>query len=85
MPGVLDMVTGVLEPTATYARREWIWIPAAPGVFDDDRIGSLTILLQHSRKVNAKPEVDTYGVDEDLHADRPAGCRVFLLRNDTDD
>ena len=85
MPGVLDMTQGVLEPTATSARREWIWIPAAPGVYDDGRIGSLTILLQKGRGGHCRPEVDTYGVDEDLAAARPAGCRVFLLRNDTDD
>lgn len=84
MSGILDMVTGSLEPTATYQRRDWIWIPAAPGVYDDDRIGSLTILLQKGKGGNCKPEVDTYGVQEDLHTDRPAGARVFLLRNDTD-
>lgn len=84
MPGILDMVTGSLEPTATYARRDWIWIPAAPGVYDDDRIGSLTIVLQKGKGGNCKPEVDTYGVQECHHTDRPAGARVFLLRNDTD-
>lgn len=84
MAGVLDMVTGSLEPTATYQRRDWIWIPAAPGAFADGRIGSLTIILQHSRKVNARQETDTYGVDECHQTDRPAGARVFLLVNDTD-
>lgn len=85
MPGILDMTQGVLDPTATYAVREWIWIPAAPGVFPDARLGSLTIKLQKGKGRGCKPEVDTYGVDECHETPRPAGARVFLLRNDTDE
>lgn len=84
MSGVLDMVSGRLEPTATYARRDWVWFPAAPGAHPDGRIGSLTIVLQHSRRAGAKQETDTYGLDEEHDTGFPEGVRSFLLANDTD-
>lgn len=81
---VLDMVTGVLDPTATYRRRDFVWFPADPGTYADGRIGSLTIVLQHSRKAGAKVESDTYGVEEERGRRLPEGVRSFLLVNDTD-
>jgi hypothetical protein len=84
MAGVLDMVTGSLEPTSTYARRDWIWVPASTYGSPDGRVGTLTIILQHSRRAGAKQEVDHYGVEEEFDTDAPAGVRSFLLENDTD-
>ncbi len=85
MTAALGMVTGSLPPTATYARRDWVWFPAAPGTHPDDRDGSLTVLLQKGKRGGAKPEVDTYGVQEERDRDDlPPGVRSFLLRNDTD-
>ena len=81
---VLDMVTGSLPPTATYKRRDWVWIPTTPGAFGDGRIGSLTLVLQHSLRTGAKQETDTYGVEEEHDRDVPTGVRSFLLANDTD-
>jgi hypothetical protein len=84
MPSVLDMVTGSLPATATYARRDYVWVPASGGAYADGRIGSLTLVLQRSRRPGAKVETDTYGVDEELDRPLPAGVRAFLLANDTD-
>lgn len=79
---VLDMRQGVLEPTPTYRRREWRWIPFAPGsVFD----GMLAIFLQHAERGNrrkpVKQESDYYAVVEVNDPRLPAGVRSFILCN----
>lgn len=61
---ILDIRTGSLPPTATRARREWVWVPAdehAPaGV-----LGALAIVQQRSIRQGAKAERDTYAVSID--------------------
>jgi hypothetical protein len=80
---VLDMVSGELPPTATYQRRAFVWLPADPGDYDDGRLGTLTIVLQHSRRTGAKQESDTYAVEPESE---PVGSmgRAYLLCNLTD-
>ena len=81
---VLDMVSGTLPPTKTYVRRDYVWFPADFAAFKDGRIGSLTLVMQASRRPGARVETDTYGVDEEPNAGCPSGVRSFLLVNDTD-
>lgn len=95
MPGILDMTQGVLDPTSTYAVREWRWVPCSPWCSPDTREGTLSIVLQHGRRRGRKSpvaiEVDHYGLQEDFEepappvepADRSGRARVFLLLNDT--
>lgn len=55
-------VTGELNPTASYKRRWWTWVP-----IDDPAalaIGRLTISLQKGVRPGCKVESDCYGVDE---------------------
>lgn len=80
---VLDLLTGSLPPTATYARRDWVWLPADPTDYPDGRLGTLTIVLQHSRRAGAKQESDSYGVDFETEPVGRMGAN-FLLVNDTD-
>jgi hypothetical protein len=78
------MQTGELPPTATYAVREWRWVPADPGA---EVLGELTIVLQrHARNGRAKPtavESDTYAVQHDTPPVGGPG-RAYLLLNLTD-
>lgn len=87
MTSLLDMSSGRLSPTATYAVREWRWVPGECSR-GDGRIGSLTIILQYAeRNGRRKPvasEWDTYGVEEEHDRPLPPGVRSFLLANDTD-
>jgi hypothetical protein len=76
MSSVLDMLTNELPPTATHARRAYIWQPDGPGA------GVLTTTLQRSRRAGAKQDVDTYSVQEHMGHGMPG--RVFLLLNLTD-
>ncbi len=82
---VLDLLCGDLKPTATYARRSWVWMPTA-GRYEqgDDRVGTLTIVQQKSRRAGAKQESDSYAVVEESAFGYPGG-RLFLLMNETDD
>ena len=81
----LDMQTGSLPPTASYARRDWVWMPADPCHWSDGRIGTLTIILQHANsRPGCKQEVDHYGVQEETELGLPSGIRSFLLENDSD-
>jgi hypothetical protein len=80
---VLDLLTGSLPPTATYQRRDWVWLPASEGDYADGRLGTLTIVLQHSRRAGAKQESDSYGVDFESEPVAGRGTN-FLLVNDTD-
>jgi hypothetical protein len=82
MSAALDMITGTLPATATYASRSYVWFPATPGVYPDGRIGTLHITLQRSARPGAKVEHDSYGVREQ-QAIALTGSRVFLLTNDT--
>ena len=80
---VLDMMTGELPPTATYQRRDWVWIPASPGDHEDGRLGTLTIVLQRSRRAGAKQDSDTYAVEADTEPLNQMG-KAYLLCNLTD-
>src|SRR5262249_7625814 len=81
----LDMCSGSLAPTASYARRDWVWMPADPAAWTDGRLGTLTLVMQHGRsRAGLKVEVDHYGVQEELELSLPAGVRAFLLENDSD-
>lgn len=76
---VLDMLSGDLKPTATYARRWWHWRPgddAATGVECD---GVLTIGMAKGRRAGSKIEEDHYAVQELDCIGRPG--RSFLLLN----
>lgn len=85
MTGVLDMLAGELGPTATYARRDVLWIPARPGQYPDGRDGTAVVKLQHSRRIGAKFETDAYGIErEESEAFEVRGVS-FLLLNDSDD
>lgn len=61
---ILRMRTGSLDPTATYKRREWVWVPAdehaPPGV-----LGALALVQSKSAKPNARAERDLYAVTAD--------------------
>ena len=77
MPGILDKIGGDLQPTLTYARREWEWVPTGDGD------GVLTIRLWKGERAGSKCESDTYQVQEE----HSPGCRgrSFLLLNLTDE
>jgi hypothetical protein len=79
MPGILDMICDDLPPTATHARRSFVWIPGGA----DGRLGTLTIVLQGSRRAGAKQESDTYAIDEDTEPLNQA-ARAMLLLNESD-
>jgi hypothetical protein len=81
---VLDMTCGSLPPTATYQRRDYVWLPADPGDYDDGRLGTLTIVLQHSRRAGAKQTSDTYAVERESEPTPGVVGRSFLLCNLTD-
>lgn len=82
MAGVLDMLCLDLPPTATYARRMAVWLPADPSE-GDGRLGSLTVVLQRSRKAGAVVESDTYAVVADSPPLNQMG-EAYLLLNETD-
>jgi hypothetical protein len=78
----LDMITGTLLPTATYASRSYVWFPATPGVYPDGRLGTLHVTLQRSARPGAKVEHDAYGVKPSPFRPVPHGAAVFLICND---
>lgn len=80
----LDMMTISLPPTATYRRRDAIWVPPPRGYYLVDREGTLTIVLQASRRTGAKVTSDSYAVQEELDMGLPGGVRSFLLENETE-
>jgi hypothetical protein len=82
MSAALDMITGTLPATATYACRSWVYFPATPGVYPDGRIGTLHLTLQRSARPGAKVEHDAYGVKPSPFRPVPHGAAVFLIRND---
>lgn len=80
----LRIRTGELTATATYRKREWVWIPADPTHPDwDRRLGNLTIVLYKSRRCGAGFEADTYAVEE-LPPEHGLIARQFYLLNLTD-
>jgi hypothetical protein len=83
---VLNMLSGRLNPTATYAVREWRWVPNDPEANPEGPLGELTIILQkaerNGRTRPTKVESDTYAVAEEPGFD--AVGRHFLLMNLTD-
>ena len=79
----LDMATGSLGATKTYARRDWVWLPCGPWDYPDHRIGTLTLVMQKSRRAGAVQEVDHYAVQEETDEALPEGIRSFLLENET--
>jgi hypothetical protein len=81
MSAALDMITGTLPATATYASRSYVWFPATPGVYPDGRIGTLHITLQRSARPGAKVEHDSYAVAELRDVSVPGKVSVFTLRN----
>ena len=70
---------GTLAPTASYLRREWLWLPADPPA---DALGTLTLLVTRGRRV-IRTQLDHYAVQEELDLGLPAGVRAFLLENET--
>lgn len=81
---VLDTVSDDLPPTATYARRWYVWVPADPTHPDwDGRAGTLTIGLQAGRRAGCRVESDTYAV-EDLGELFGLMGRAFVLTTLTD-
>jgi hypothetical protein len=62
MPSILVMIQEELPPTATYARRSFMWLPG-DGAGPDHRDGTLTITLQKGRRAGSKIERDTYAVE----------------------
>ncbi len=85
MLSVIDFRTGDFGETATYARREFCWIPASKSHPEyDGRLGNLTIKLQMARTGWGRAlELDTYAVDEQPPIPGLMG-RVFHLANVTD-
>lgn len=81
--GALDMICGRLPPTATYAVREYRWVPGGA----DGRLGTLTLILQaaerNGRRKPVKVESDTYAVCEDTEPRGYYGLGLLLL-NETD-
>jgi hypothetical protein len=74
----LAISTGSLPPSATYARRDWVWVPAdehAPA----GTVGALAIVQQRGARQGARAERDTYAValDGDGYelANRATGTR----------
>jgi hypothetical protein len=86
--GVLQMTSGDLPETATYAKRSWCYIPADSGEHNDGRIGTLTITLQRAarngRATPTKVESDTYAIEADSEPLTGVIGRAFLLSNLTD-
>jgi hypothetical protein len=85
---MLTILTGDLEPTATYKRRQWCWVSNGSGFVDTPSgelipaMGKLTIKLQKGERVGSKVETDTYAVQE-LPAE-VVGTRLFGLLSLTD-
>ncbi len=81
MPAVLDMMCLDLGPTLTYAHRRCWWVPS-DGTEQDQRDGTLTILVQAGRRSGCKADVDTYAVQRvDQNGSNAMG---FYLVNETD-
>lgn len=81
MLSILDAVSDEMEPTRTYARRVWLWVPAdTTHPAWDGRLGDLTIQLQRTRRAGCRVEQDTYAVQDEYGPDG----REFLLLNLTD-
>ncbi len=75
---VLNMLAGKLSSTATYAVREWRWIPADPDEFADHRAGTLVITQQRAaRNGRAKPTA----IESDCYAIEVEDARAFLFCN----
>lgn len=66
-----------LPPTATYADRRILWLPASPEDADG-RLGTLVVVLTHRR--GGRVERDRYAVEEEGPAVGVLG-RSFLLLN----
>ena len=80
MLDVLGYRSGTFGPTATYARRAFLWIPGTDPVTDP--LGQLTIQLQHGHRAGSAVENDTYTVEE-VEPERGPG-RAFVLLSRTD-
>jgi hypothetical protein len=81
MPSILDALDWhELQPTASYPRREYQWVPGKAR--HDDRDGTLTIRLAKGKRAGSVWDQDRYGVQAE---DAGPGWRMFLLRNDGDD
>ncbi len=75
---VLNMLAGSLPATATYAVREWRWIPADPDEFADHRAGTLVIRQQRAaRNGRAKPTAE----ESDCYALEVEDARSYLFCN----
>lgn len=80
----MNILSGDLERTATYAGRRWSWVEnpdkTRPGEHHD---GKLTITLQKGARPGCKVEADTYCIEEEP----PVGFvgRAFLLVNLSDE
>ena len=68
------MLSGALQPTKTYARREFQWLPTA------DREGVLVI--RQRRTAGGREDKDVYLVEEQTRHGSP--YREFLVVNATD-
>lgn len=82
-----DIAVLALAPTATYRRRDAVWVPADPSdplAYPDGRVGTLTIIVQGSRRAGSKVQTDSYGVLEERDFELPDGVRSFVLENETD-
>ena len=84
MTNLFDEIThgGELEPTKSWSRRSWHWIPS-PDRASGRRDGLLCIRQQHGKGLNVKSETDVYACEEQTPEGFPG--RVFLLTNVTDD
>lgn len=57
---VLDLLSGDLEPTATYSARRWSFVPAGDRDTVDAPLGTLTIVCDYAKR--NKVDTDSYTV-----------------------
>lgn len=86
MLAVLDLITGELAPTATYAKRSFVFTPVDPEYPEPDgRLGNLTLKLQAAKGgTGRKIDLDTYAIEESDNHNAAPGNRVFWFINLTD-
>lgn len=66
-----------LGPTESHAERRCTWLPATPGDYPDDRMGTLTVTCKGSSRTRGRVDSASFAVDEQPYG--VPGKRLFLL------